>query len=294
MKTKFFLFIGMIVSFLFTACSSKDSGMTHFAYQEVENGKWGVMSIEGKVVVPPTFQGMPTPVTDDMFFVSKEDGTYELHNINEPEKVIDANYTGITNFSNGKAFVVRKGENISCIDKKGNILYQLPENITQISKGNIISNTIAVMNEENQWGCMDENAKIILPIKCFYTTPFIYENNKYAMIMETKEDIPNVYFVSSKGEKTPNINADNTNQTALMIMGLTSPSDLNNGIFPCISNGSVGLKNLKGETIIPADGKYKMITGASCGYRIYRTEKGFGIMDNSGKVIIDDKSLVSR
>lgn len=282
----------MIISFLFTACSSKNTtqtGITHFAYQEVENGKWGIMSTEGEVIVPPTFQGMPTPVTDEMFFVLREDGTYELHNINEPEKIIDANYADVTNFSGGKSYVIRKGENISCIDKEGNVLYQLPENIVQVKKGSLTSNTLAVMNEDNQWGCMNTRNEMILPMKYFYTTPFIYANNEYAMIMEINGDTPNVYFISENGDKTPNINADNTNQTVLMIMGLTSPFDLDNNIMPYVSDGYIGLKDKKGDFIIPADGKYKMIMGTSCGCRIYRTERGAGVMDNSGKIIIDDK-----
>ena len=287
MKTKYFLFIGMIISFFLSACGNTNgnnsSEVTHFAYQEVENGKWGFMSVEGEVVVQPTFQGMPTPVTDDMFFVPRQDGTYELHNINEPEKIINANYTDVSSFSEGKAFVTRKGENISCIDKKGNILFALSQDIKTAFV--FLNKRSLVINEEEKWGYVDINGKIIIPCKYFFSTSFM---NNHAVVVEDEE---NIYLIDDNGNKITAVNADNKPETFFSIKDnlVAWAGDINNGVIPYVADGGFGLKNAENSIVVPANPKYQLITSSIYGYYIYRTENGYGVMDGTGKEIIKDK-----
>lgn len=288
MRTEYYLFIGMIMSFLLTACSSKDgdidSDITHFAYQETENGKWGIMSTEGEIVVPPTFQNVPTVVTDDMFFVPRQDGTYELHSINEPEKIIDANYTDVTNFSDGKAFVTREGENISCIDKKGNVLFTLSQDI-ETAFNFLNKKRASIINKEGRWGYIDMNGKVIIPCKYLFSTPFTHN---YAIAVE---DDKTAYLIDSNGNKITTVNADKQQETLLLIQENLSSwmGDVNNGIIPYVADGGFGLKTIEEKIIISASPKYKLITSFINGYYVYRTEKGYGVMDKNGKEIIKDK-----
>lgn len=287
MRTKYFLFIGMIISFFLSACgntsANNSSEVTHFAYQEAENGKWGIMSVEGEVVIQPTFQGMPTPVTDDMFFVPRQDGTYELHNINEPEKIINANYTDVSSFSEGKAFVTRKGENISCIDKKGNILFALSQDIKTAFV--FLNKRSLVINEEEKWGYVDINGKIIIPCKYLFSTSFM---NNHAVVVEDEE---NIYLIDDNGNKITAVNADNKPETIFSIRDnlVAWAGDISNGVIPYVADGGFGLKNAEKNIVVPANPKYQLITSSIYGYYIYRTENGYGVMDGTGKEIIKDK-----
>lgn len=288
MKTKFFLFIGMIVSFLFTACSSKDNGITHFAYQEVENGKWGFMSIEGKVVVPPTFQGMPTPVTDDMFFVPRQDGTYELHNINEPEKIIDANYKSVTSFAEGKAFVIQDTENILCINKAGNILYELPNDIIMAST---FSNGRAVIAKNNneiaaiKYGYIDEKGEMIIPCDYLSTTNF---SNNFAVA--AKANTNSICIINRNGVIIDKINDDVKNETFNSIIdNFQVWTNINSNVIPYVANGDFGLKEIKGNILLEANHRYRLITYLCNGYYVFQTNDGYGIMNESGEEIISDK-----
>lgn len=287
MKTKYFLFIGMIISFLLSACSSKDSGMTHFAYQETENGKWGIMSVKGKVVIPPTFQDMPTPVTDDMFFVAREDGTYELHNINEPEKIVGTNYINVTNFSEGIAFVTRKGESISCIDKNGNTLYQLPQYIKRVSIPT--EGIFYAVNDKDKGGYINMQGKIIIPFQYDAGSPFV---NGYAVALKYKEK--SAIVIDKNGNKITSINADTKESTfdAILSNYIMLEIGVYNDIVPYAADGNFGLKNIHEKALLPANSQYKAISRSCGGYCVYQTSNGYGIMNDSGKILIKDKYSV--
>lgn len=293
MKTKYIFILGIIISFFLSACNSKDDlgAMTHFAYQETQNGKWGIMGINGEIVVPPTFQGMPTPVSDGMFFVPRQDDTYELHSMEDPQKIIDANYTKVTNFSEGKAFVVREGENISCIDKNGDILFQLPPNITVAFS--FINGLAPIQRDDNLMGYIDSEGKNVIPFQYILGTHFLEE---YAVAV-FENDRENIYVIDKKGNKITRINGDVQEETQSTIGANISIWNYGifNGVVPYVANGSdFGLKNINGEIILPASSQYKTISRSWGGYCIYQTEQGCGIMDDSGKILIKDKySLIS-
>lgn len=286
MKTKFFLFIGMIVSFLLTACGSKDTtqnGITHFAYQETENGKWGFISTEGEVIVHPTFPNAPTAVTDEMFFVPRQDGTYELHNINEPDKIIDANYTSTGAFFNGLAPVTKNGENIFYINKKGEKVFELPNEIIQAS--NFQNGIAVVMNKDEQFGFINMQGQIIIPLQYRFAMPYLKE---YTLVMD---DEKNMYYINSKGEKIYSITDENRENIdyikrtfEIWVNGISE-----NLISYVTPDGAWGVKNINGKTLVKADGKYKLIFITEKGNPIFVTNQGFGIMNKEGKIIIKDK-----
>ena len=290
MKTRYFLFIGMIILFFLSACgntnANNSSEVTHFAYQEVENGKWGFMSVEGEVVVQPTFQDMPTPVTDDMFFVPRQDGTYELHNINEPEKIINANYTDVSSFSEGKAFVTRKGENISCSDKKGNVLFTLSQSFIGAST---FSNGYSIVYAKDELGyleCGYIDSKGTLIVPCQYEYASYFRNERAFVLSENSQFL----LIDKKGTKLTSINSDNSRETILCIrLNGEIWAAIEDDIIPYVANGAFGLKNMNGQIIMEATPKYEVITRSWNGYRIYKTENGYGIMDNLGKELIKDK-----
>lgn len=273
----------MIIFLLCISCDKKDyqnAGITHFAYQETENGNWGIISIDGEIITPPIFQGIPTPVTDDMFFVLRKNNTYELHNINNPDKIIEANFTGITNFSNGRAFVRKKDECISCIDKKGNVLYHLPENIQNVSA--IFDGLSWAADNNNKFGYINMFGENIIPFIYDATFPFV---NGYGIVIKDND----IFVIDKDGSKLTNINSDEESFYNVMMNYSIWQAGIYNNIVPFMSKNYFGLKNVQGKIILPADPKYKIITRSWGGYCIYRTENGYGIMTDSGKILINDK-----
>ena len=285
MRTKYLLIIGMIISFLLSACGGKNSadGITHFAYQETENGKWGIISVEGEVVMPPTFSNITTAVADEMFYTLNDNDDLELRNIKDPKKIIDT-YSSATWFSKGIAYTSKKGERISCIDKQGNVLYQLPSDIVvAMAPGN---NMVVIKNKEGKYGYINVQGEFIIP--CKYQLAYPY-HNEYALVMEDEE---NIYFIDKKGHKVAEINGDNKEETLYFIYNHISlwNHGIWEGVIPYVADGNkFGLKKINDDIIVPADEKYKAITCVYNGFCIYQTDNGYGIMDKSGETVINDR-----
>lgn len=285
MNTKYlFIIIGMI-QFLLSACNNKNNntGITHFAYQETENGKWGIISVEGEIVVPPTFSNVATAVADGMFYTLEDNGKFELRDIKEPQKIIDI-YSSATWFSKGIAFISKKGEGISCIDKNGNILYKLPSNIVAVLGP---TNDMAVVrNNEGKYGYINTQGKIMIP--CKYQRAYPY-HNEYALVMEDEE---NIFFIDTKGNKITSMNGDNKEETLFFInehISLWNQGIWDEVIPYVVDRNKFGLKKINGDIIVPADDKYKTITCVYNGFCIYQTDNGCGIMNTSGQTVIKDK-----
>lgn len=287
---KYAFFIGMFISFLLSACSNENgnTGITHFAYQEIENGKWGIISIEGEVVVPPMFHDMPTPVTDGMFFVPTQDNKYELHNIETPGKVIGSEYVKISSFSEGRAFVVQNESNISCIDKNGDVLYKLPNEITMalpFCYGRALIGKIDENIASPVYGFIDKEGEIIIPCDFLMATSF---SGKYAVAAKKNEG--NISILDRNGIMVDNINGDTENETLDIIANTLSIwGKIETDIVPYVANRNFGLKKIKGNIILAASPKYKMISSSNRGYCVYQTENGYGIMKENGEEIVADK-----
>lgn len=286
MNTKYLFIIIGIIQLLLSACNNKNNntGITYFAYQETENGKWGFVTNEGEVVVPPIFQSMPTAVTDDMFFVSRQDGTYELHNINEPEKIIDANYISVGAFSNGLAPVVTKEErNISYINKEGEKVFNLPNDIIQAST--FIENKAIIIDNNNKFGMIDTKGNIVIPIQYRVAIP---SRDGHILVMNENQEI---YYINGNGEKIYNI-TDNNGENLDYVRDFFEiwVNGTSENLAPYVtSKGAWGIQNINGKIIVEANEKYKRIVMRDDGYSIFTTDKGDGIMDSKGNIIVKDK-----
>ena len=282
-----FLAVMVIISFLLSACNNeKSESITHLAYQETEKGKWGIMDCtEGNIVVPPIFSNVTTASLDGMFYTVRDDEMLELRSIKEPQKIIDV-YSSATWFVNGVAYAVKKGEGISCINKKGDVLYRMPSDvILAMPAGN---GMVGVANKDGKYGFVDSQGKIVIPFKFERISSF---SNGYALAVENES---NIYYIDEKGDKVTNINGDNKEETLHFIydnINLWGGQPIYNGVVPYVANGNnFGLKKMSGEIIVPADEKYKMINSSiDGGYYVFETNNGCGIMDRNGKVVVKDK-----
>lgn len=287
-----FLAVMVIISFLLSACSNKkgNTGITHFAYQETENGNWGIISVDGEVVVPPMFHDMPTPVTDGMFFVPTQDNMYELHNIKTPEKVIGSGYAKISSFSEGRAFVVQNGSNIVCIDKNGDVLYELPNDITTALPFCYGRALIGKMDENIAapvYGFIDKEGEIVIPCDFSMATSF---SGRYAVAV--KQNAQYLSILDRNGIIVDNINGDTEDETLNVIantLSIWGRIEIETDIVPYVVNSNFGLKKIKGNIILPPSPKYKIISFSNRGYCVYQTENGYGIMKETGEEIVADK-----
>ena len=271
--------IGMLI---LSSCNDVKQSMeiSHFAYYDDTEGKWGIVDVKGNVILKPLFTGTPSVVTDGCFFVERLDGSYELHKVKEPEKIVSANYLSYGSFSEGLAPVVVKGnDNISYIDKDGEVILNLPDNIDQAFSFN---DGLAIVrdNYTEMYGCINREGKIIIP----YQYDILFYADEGLLLAFNDEKMS---YINSDGKVICDIvNGENKQY-------VDSPAkwiSIHDKKFPYVTSmGEWGVKSIDGKVIIPANSSYKSLIVRNEGYIVFRTEYGSGIMDKNGNILIKDK-----
>lgn len=113
-----FLALGLV------SCS-QDNEVTYLPFQSEEDGKWGLISTDGKILFENEFRNVPTYVTDDRFFVQNQDGFWELYTAEETPKKLGPEFRYATSFSGGVAVATPRNGNISIINKEGEVKTEL-------------------------------------------------------------------------------------------------------------------------------------------------------------------------
>lgn len=112
--------------------------------------KWGFYNSKGKTIAEPQFR-MATGFSCGL---ARIDHNGKIGYINKSGKyVIEPQYADGTVFSDNRAFVVRSGSNIECIDNKGRVLYSL-NNITYVEN---TSGPFATVSDGRKKGVIDKN-----------------------------------------------------------------------------------------------------------------------------------------
>lgn len=118
----------LLVSAALTGCSDNDrDDVTAIPFKSSEDGKWGMMTTEGKVLFENEFRNPPTFIADERFFVQNQDGFWEMFSAEESPRRIGDEFRFASAFSNGVAMVTPRDGHISIIDKDGKIVTELDE-----------------------------------------------------------------------------------------------------------------------------------------------------------------------
>ena len=181
MKKTFGMMAVLCMAVLMASCDKLFGGgsgaaytMTAFAFQEEEDGEWGIMDMDGKVLVKPQFKNSPTAVINGTFAVSnyeegdEENITYTVYSIDgegNTDKI--GTYKDAGSFTSDLCPVVDMKDNVRYIDKEGNS----PFDIKKI-KGQkpIIAyaffDGLAMLKLENgKWGYINEQGEVAIPFK---------------------------------------------------------------------------------------------------------------------------------
>ena len=288
MKTIFnfcaLLFVGVLLAGCSKNSSSRGYEVTAFAFQEEEDGKWGLMDMDGKVLVKPKFRGDVSVVIGDRFTVTDENNELTtLYTAEEkPQKIGTYQKVGI--FS-GKACPVRdKNGVIRFIDKDGNDAFDMKT----VSKKKVISaysffNGRAMIHiETNKWGFIDESGEPVIPIKyadawnfsdgvavVYLSLPDESSNAKWAVI----DTDGNELFTKKFKDMTP----DSYNY----VDGLLQVSDKNDRHLLIDKKGETVKKFKEGQNISEVHGNL---------IAFYDTDKEyFGLMNMEGEMILKEK-----
>lgn len=320
---KIYKIVLYVIGVMLVSCNSKTdkSVPTHFPFKAKETDKWGFVDNKGNVVFENLFEGLPTCVFNDMFYVATDEG-YELYSIKNPKEKLGGPYLSVANFTEDIAPCANECENIKYIDKKGNVVFELQNNAEQAHEfENGYSKFIVDDGDDHIAKMIDTNGNI-LEIKGYRLSKALNDgtflaskgSSKYVILDKNGTELFQLegvinsteglssdlkYYICSSdadvmgnGGIVRNVKGDAVfnNEYSRVKFADDGNIILGNRISIFGNDEECIVKDIKGETIFHAD--YDVIVNCRNGIIIAIKDGKFGAVDYKGKKIIDFKNDV--
>ena len=284
---KIFLRISLacMAALLLTACSSEDSTYQYKTqYLPVQlpgSEKWSILDVNsGELVVKDAFDQAPSPIVANMFYVRNSEGSYDYYNVSDPTTPVAGHFGSVTAFSDdGVAVCSRVGGALTVIDSKGNVVKELPKDVSQCS---MFSRGMAsFQNDDGSWGYINVSGDTIIPATYSSANLFLY--NDYAMVVDNNQPNDSVvnFSVIDKHGKVM-FSASTAEYQPLQPYFI-------NGVLPVVKGDTLVCLNQDGKEVAnPVDDKEKI---EKAGYTDYsRTPSGDYVVMKNGKTGMVDKT----
>ena len=178
--------LAAVVALLMTACSGSDTTYQYktqyLPVQLVGSEKWSILDVNsGEVIARDAFVKAPSPIVDGMFYVMNDDGSYDYYDVSAPTTPVAGHFGSVTSFSDdGVAVCSRVGGSLCVIDRKGQVIKELPKEVSQCS---MFSRGMATFQNDNgSWGYINTSGDTIVPANYSSANLFLY--NDYALVVD--------------------------------------------------------------------------------------------------------------
>ncbi len=261
-------------------------------YRETEDGQWGMISTDGKVLFKEEFKNEPTIVRDGRFFVKTEDNIWEMYEASEKPKKIGKDYAHISTFYKGVAVVAEKNKPVSLIKKDGSIIKELRtidgkevDGVTTFSEG-----YANFMTSDSLWGVIDMKGNCVIKPEYIVLTycsdgKIIGIHKRYkSQIQSNKEDKRKYTVIDNRGKVLFEINANKYEEIGDSFVDGKMPISVK-----IDGEEAWGIIDDKGNTIVKPNRKYKRITQIKGENFVYYNGEGWGLMNIKGEALIRAK-----
>lgn len=274
-----------VVALLMAACSGSETTYQYktqyLPVQLVGSEKWSILDVNnGEVVAKDAFANAPSPIVAGMFYVMNEDGSYDYYDVSAPTTPVAGHFGSVTSFSDdGVAVCSRVGGSLCVIDRKGQVVRELPKEVSQCSM--FSRGMAAFQNDNGTWGYINTSGDTIVPANYSSANMFLY--NDYAMVID--ENQPN--------DSTVSFTVINKNGKVMFTANSSEYQPVQpyfiNGVLPVIKGDSLVCLNEEGKEVAnPIDDSDKV---EKAGYADFsRTPSGDYIVIKDKKTGMVDKN----
>ena len=248
--------------------------------------KWSILDVNsGEVIAKNAFDNAPSPIVAGMFYVRNSEGSYDFYDVAAPTQAVAGHFGSVTSFSDdGVAVVSKVGGPLCVIDRKGNVVKQLPNEVSQCSI--FARGMAAFQNDNGQWGYINAKGDTIVPATYSSANLFLY--NDYALVIDENQSNDSIvmFSVIDKNGRIMFTASGNEYQPV-------QPYYIN-GVLPVVKGDSLVCLNKDGKEVPnPIDDKSKVEQGGyadfsrtpSGDYVVIKDKKA-GMVDKNNKLLI--------
>ena len=236
------------------SCNSKQTDFSiNIKYLPVKlenSAKWSILSLEtGEIVVKDTFAYEPSAIINDMFYVPNDDGTFCYYSMSDPTTpVIAEKFGSVTIFSDdGVAVASRRGGPLCVINKKCEVVAQLPNDVVACSMFN--HGRAIFRTELDLAGYINTRGEVVVPAKFVAANAFLHDD--VAIVTQAVGDSAfDITAIDLDGKQLFTLSSlDNNIITPYFSLGT----------LPVMRGDSVVWLDKKGETVVNPDRAYATI-----------------------------------
>ena len=278
---------------LLTSCGQKSADLEYIPFRSSTDGRWGMISTDGKVLFDSEFNQMPQAAFCGRFFVKNKDDKYELYTADaKPQQVGGKTWADVSDFSGNLALAAEEGKSVSIINRDGEQVADLSKidgKAITAAKG-LYEGYVIVDTEDGTKGIVDDGGKIVVSSGKYVELEYMGEGKCLALDKKyenAEKDQMVLQIISLKGKFLGEINTSKINFEG----SRTEESvHFNNGLLGAYdADGRGGLINEKGEWVLQPTEKIKHVVAVKGDKFIYSGEDGMGVMDKSGEILIRGK-----
>lgn len=261
-----------------TADNDRDA-REYYPVQLEDDGKWGMIGGDGKLLFSDEFKNPPTVVVNGFFSVKEGDG-FTLYEASTKPKSVNGceQLYSVGVMMDGVIPVTKKSCRITLVNRSGKtVATLLPVNGKEIIKiaPKASDGLFLIKTEENKYGFVNTSGKIVIEPKYEAATTF---SDGYALAVNKKNRI----IIDKKGKKVGELKKD---------LYPVQEGGFKHGLMACQEkeNYRYGFINTKGEyTRCPS--KVKGIIDWNSDYFVFINEDfEYGCMDMNGDILIRAK-----
>lgn len=280
---------------LMTACSGQKQANYPYETKYLPvmlqgSSKWSLLDVgSGEIVAKDAFDAAPSAVISDMFFVPQPDGTFSYYNVADVKKPVATGFGSASEFSvDGYAVASKRGGKITIIDKKCQVVAELPDTVVQCD---MFCRGLAVFTAENgKSGYVNTQGHVMVPAIYDQANSFQLCDEALVLQRHEQDSLVDVIFINNKGEKL-----FSTNNTVYTPLAQTFTAD----IIPVQKRDTVVCLNPEGKEVanpFAASDTIKnagFANGTRDGVGNYIVVKGdkMGVVDDQCKTLLPIKYL---
>lgn len=273
-----------IAVLLMTACGKQEAAYQYetryLPVQLVGSEKWSLLDITtGEVVAKNAFDRAPSPVVAGMFYVMNNEGSYDYYDVSAPTTPVAGHFGSATAFSDdGVAVCSRVGGPLIVIDRQGNVIKELPKDVSQCSM--FARGMATIQNDDGSWGYINASGDTIVPANYSSANLFLYDD--YAMVVD----------MAQPGDSAVNFSVIDKSGKIMFTASTAEYQPIQpyyiNGVLPVMKGDTIVCLNEDGKEVAnPIDDKEKV---EKAGYNDFsRTPSGDYIVMKEGKTGMVDK-----
>lgn len=283
----FFLF-GL---FVLCGCRDKDAEwkkIEYIPFQSEKDGRWGLISTDGKVLFEDEFKECPTMGMNGRFFVQNSKGEYEIYTTDEkPEQVGTTAWKEIALFSEDVTPAVEKGKGVVLIDRDGEQVADLSELAgKKVESVQAFFGGLAIFETtDGLYGAIDTDGKVVVQPE--YCQLNVCQRGKMLALEkkykdETDEAKKEYCVLDDGGQEISRIR---TNKFSLG----SEFSVWADVLYVEDKDGRPGLIDEKGEWVVKPSDKVQRIRGVGKDYYVYKDDDAYGLRTFDGETLIRAK-----